>query len=99
MRELFIYYRVRTEHRASLREAVADGHARLVRRHPALRVRLLHRDQAPLDTWMEIFSTDPQRAPHGIDEALQAEIEAEATALLPWIEGGRHVEVFFACAS
>jgi hypothetical protein len=99
MRELFIYYRVRTEHRASLREAVAEWHARLVRRHPALKVRLLHRDQAPLDTWMEIFSTDPQLAPHGIDAVLQATIEAEAAVLARWIEGQRHVEVFFACAS
>lgn len=99
MRELFIYYRVRTEHRASLGGAVKGWHAQLMRRHPALKVRLLHRDQAPLDTWMEIFSTDPQLAPHGIDAVLQATIEAEAAVLARWIEGERHVEVFVACAS
>jgi hypothetical protein len=99
MRELFIYYRVRTEHRASLAEAVVGWHARLVQRHPYLKVRLLHRDQAPLDTWMEIFSTDPLLAPDGVDASLQATIEAEAAALTPWIEGDRHVEVFFACVS
>lgn len=99
MRELFIYYRVHQEHHATLRVAVQRWHAELMQRHPALRARLLHRAESPLDTWMEIISTDPTLAPQGVDESMQASIEAGAESLRPWISGPRHLEVFFSCAS
>jgi hypothetical protein len=99
MRELFIYYRVHHEHHAALRDAVLRWHAQLMQRYPALKTRLLHRAESPLDTWMEIFSTDPTLAPQGVDEAMQASIEAGAEAFGPWISGPRHLEVFFSCAS
>ena len=99
MRELFIYYRVRHEHHASLHEAVTRWHGELMQRHPALNMRLLHRAESPVDTWMEIYSTDPKLAPQGVDAALQATIESEAAVLARWIEGPRHLEAFFTCAS
>lgn len=99
MRELFIYYRVHHEHHALLLAAVKRWHVQLTQRHPALKVRLLHRAESPTDTWMEIFATDPQLAPQGVDESMQAAIEASAEALAPWTAGPRHLEVFFSCAS
>jgi hypothetical protein len=99
MRELFIYYRARHEHHAQLLDAVTRWHRHLVQLHPALKSRLLHRAETPLDTWMEIFSTDPTLAPQGVDATMQGSIDAGAEVLRSWIEGERHTEEFFTCAS
>lgn len=94
MRELFIYYRCPAAADAAVQQAALAMQARLCARHPALQARLLRRPPSgPATTWMEVYA-----APGGVDEALAADIEAEAAALGPWLEGPRHVEVFHACA-
>ncbi len=101
MRELFIYYAVDPAQAGALREALAAWHRALGAAHPGLVARVLVRDDdaGPLQTWMETYSTRPELLPAGIDDALQARIEAGARAhLLPFIAGDRHVEVFRACA-
>jgi hypothetical protein len=48
---------------------------------------------------MEAYACDPRLVPAGVGPELQADIEARAAVLLPLIDGGRHTEVFIACAS
>jgi len=96
MRELFVYYRVRSLQAAEARTAVLALHSALRQQHPQIRARLLRRPEEHdgLQTWMEAYSMDPMREPAGIDETLQADIEARATGLSRFVQGGRHVEVF-----
>ncbi len=96
-RELFIYYRIANGGAARAGDIVTAYQARLRARHPGLNARLLHRPEEHLgrQTWMETY----QYAARGIDDALAAEIEHEALALAPLLQGSRHVEAFVACAS
>ena len=106
MREVFAYYRVRCSDATEFQAAVHSFHSHLTARCPSLRARLLCRADADADagagvgekdgeqTWMEIYATDPQCAPAGVDQAMQAEIERSATALAPWLRSARHTEVF-----
>lgn len=98
MRELFVYYRVRSGDVAVLQNAVFAMQSQLTARHPALRARLLRRPEETHaeQTWMESYATDPQLEPAGISAAVQAEIEAQAAALAPRVSGSRHTEVFIA---
>ena len=50
-------------------------------------------------TWMETYLIDPRIDAAGVSAALQAEIEAAARVLEPFLNGARHTEVFIACAS
>ena len=50
-------------------------------------------------TWMETYLIDPRIDAAGVSAALQAEIEAAARVLEPFLNGTRHTEVFIACAS
>ena len=50
-------------------------------------------------TWMETYLIDPRIDAAGVSAALQAEIEAAARILEPFLNGTRHTEVFIACAS
>ena len=102
MRELFIYYRVRSEQAAAALVAARSFQARLGQAFPELRMRLLQRPEATdgCQTWMETYATDPMNAPQGITPAHEAAIESMAeAALLPYLAGPRHTEVFIACAS
>ncbi|MEP7294726.1 MAG: DUF4936 family protein [Burkholderiales bacterium] len=96
MRELFVYYRMRSPNAVAARTAVENLQAALREQVPGLRARLLCRDDRPGEpqTWMETYA-----APGGIDAATHARIEAQAVALLPMIDGPRHTEMFTACAS
>ena len=99
MRELFVYYRVRPADAVEALAAVRRLHAQLRSDRPGLCARLLRRtdDDHELQTWMETYATDP---PHdGISAEWQADIEASARVLAPFIQGTRHTEVFIACAS
>ena len=119
MRELFIYYRVRSTQAGAARRVALAFQAELRSRHPALRARLLRRDEgmhtsigigsdsdvdgatanASEQTWMETYEVDPRIDTAGVSAALQAEIEACALGLAPFVHGARHTEVFIACAS
>ena len=102
MRELFIYYRLRSIDVAAARALVIDFQAQLRRHHPQLIARLLRRPDDAVDdrqTWMETYSTDPVREPAGVTAELQAAIEARAAVLAPLLDGPRHVEVFIASVS
>jgi uncharacterized iron-regulated membrane protein len=101
MRELFIYYRVRSTDAPAALAAVQALQARLRSQHPPLNARLLRRpdETGAWQTWMETYSTDPMREPAGITAELQSDIEAQARTLLPLIDAARHTEVFIACAS
>jgi hypothetical protein len=99
MRELFIYYRVPCIVVAEVLSAVRQMQARLREEEPALIARVLRRTGGDdeNETWMETYATHD--AGEGLTAALQARIEARALALQPLIDGARHTEVFFACAS
>ena len=101
MRELFVYYRVRSADAATALAAVQELQASLREIHPGLVARLLRRpeDVDASQTWMETYATDPRRDPAGVSPQLQAAIEAQAGAMLPPLAGPRHTEVFVACAS
>ena len=101
MRELFIYYRLRSENAAAAEAVVHEFQATLRRQHPQLIARLLQGADATGTnrTWMETYSIDPRRDAVGITAAMQADIEREAGALRPWLDGSRHTEAFVACAS
>jgi hypothetical protein len=98
MRELFVYYRVPRACVASAQAAVRAAQAALRVEHPGLVARLLRRDDdaaadpALPETWMETYAWPA--SPQGIDEKLQAAIEAGAAPLLALIDGMRHVEAF-----
>jgi len=98
MRELFIYYRLDAAHAAAAVVTVQAFQQRLRQRHPGLVARLLQRCDDPSDTptWMETYSFD---GPAGMTADLQAQVEAEAAALAPFLAGPRHTEAFAPCAS
>ncbi|CAN5903429.1 hypothetical protein BH11PSE8_BH11PSE8_21490 [soil metagenome] len=102
MRELFIYYRVRSEQAVAALATVRAAQTRLSVAFPELRMRLLQRPETVdgCQTWMETYATDPMNAPQGITPALEAAIDSLAqAALAPYIAGPRHTEAFIACAS
>ena len=103
MRELFIYYRIQTVHAATALATVQAMQQSLRDRHPKIAARLLRRPDEPADnpndqqTWMETYSF-PDAG--GVSFELQAEIEAHAArALMPFVLGARHIEIFVPCAS
>jgi len=103
MRELFIYYRSRTDRSAEVAERVVEFQARLVAQHPALQARLLCRPEVSdgWQTWMETYSINAMHSPdhaEGMTTELQQAIEREAAVLRPCIDGERHTEVFVPCA-
>jgi Domain of unknown function (DUF4936) len=95
MRELFIYYRVRSEMAATVAVAVQRMQTQLRVEYPTLLARLLCRpgEDQGMQTWMETYA-----APDGIGDALQARIATHAHALLPLFDGPRHSEAFVPCA-
>ena len=111
MRELFVYYRVRSAQTDAAHRAALAFQGELRSRHPALMTRLLRRAEntiygiggdiadASEQTWMETYAIDARTDAAGVSPALQAEIEAGGRALAPFIHGTRHTEVFIACAS
>ena len=101
MRELYIYYRVDPVNAPAARAAVTEWQLQLCARHPTLTARLLRRPEMidGRETWMETYSNDPLRDPAGVSAELQADIEAGAGAFSDLLDGPRHTEVFFACAS
>ena len=107
MRELFVYYRVRSAQAGAARPAALAFQAELRSRHPALTARLLRRDEGSAthgtdpardETWMETYAINPRLDSAGVSAALQTEIEAAARVLTPFLSGARHTEVFIACA-
>lgn len=101
MPELFIYYRIDLADGAAAQRAVADFQERLRGRYPWLRARLLRRPQATdgQETWMETYSADPAMNLGGVTPEVATEIEHAALALVPYLRGPRHTEIFLACAS
>ena len=103
MRELFIYYRLRSIDAAAAQAAVHAIQAQLREQYPQLIPRLLRRPEEAdgRQTWMETYATDPVRDRDrvGISAELQREIEARACVLMPLLDGPRHTEVFIACVA
>ena len=101
MRELFIYYRTSPASAAELQSRVAALQDRLRQGHAGLQARLLRRpevDRGGLVTWMETYAMDPTHA-GGVNDVLEAAIDAAARELIPLLVGPRHIERFDACAS
>jgi hypothetical protein len=98
MRELFIYYRIEAAGASTALATVQAFQQRLRQRHPGLAARVLRRTDETSDpqTWMETYSFD---GPAGVTPDLHAQIEAEASALAPFLAGPRHIEAFSPCAS
>jgi hypothetical protein len=95
MRELFVYYRVREDVAAQARGAVGAMQRALGAAHPGLIARLLSRCEADGGaTWMETYALEPSSESTGIDAQIEASIAGRATALWPFIDGPRHVEIF-----
>ena len=101
MRELYVYYRVPADAVTRTEREVRALQADLRKAHPELRARWLRRPAEPdvPQTWMEVYATDPSFAPDGVNADLEQAIVTSAARCLTGIEGPRHVEVFFACAS
>src|SRR5450631_818133 len=96
MSELFVYYRVPAAQAGAAEAEVRALQTDLRGAITGLRTRLLRRpeESGAQQTWMEIYAFDAMLGPAGVSPELQAEIEAEASRRLTWIEGPRHVEVF-----
>ena len=101
MRELYVYYRVRSVDATAAEAQVSRLQADLRAMTPGLGARLLRRpgDVDGRQTWMEIYAIDPAVDAAGVSPALEGVIEARAAERLTCIDGSRHVEVFMACAS
>ena len=100
MRELFVYYHVDALHAARAMDVVSGWQRELRAAHAQLVARLLKRpgaDAARNETWMETYAI--ARGASDFDEVLFAELAAGPASLAPLIDGDRHIEVFFACAS
>jgi hypothetical protein len=90
--EVYVYYRVAAADVARARQLVERFQQRLRSQQPLLSTRVLRRaGEVAADevTLMEIY-----RVEHGIDDALQRQIETAAAALSPLLIGTRHVERF-----
>jgi hypothetical protein len=97
LRELFVWYRVSEPNAARVRAEVEAMQRSLVEGCPTLDARLLIRAEGSgVQTWMETYRLrEPSPTnPSGIDDALQARIEAAATPIIAWLEGERHAEAF-----
>lgn len=108
MRELFVYYRVRPEAGPAAHRAVAAMQRDLCDGHPGLEARLLKRREVATssETWMEIYafrgarigSLDGAGADIGpaavLDDVFESRLATAALALVPFIDGSRHVERF-----
>lgn len=96
MPELFVWYRVRRQHVAAARDAVDAMQRSLAASWPGLHARLLIRDDADPQTWMESYSLagEEQAANRGISTKLEQAIAAAAQGWSALIEGERHVEAF-----
>lgn len=101
MRELFVWYRVDDRCADAARAAVAAMQRALASSCPGLRMRLLVRQGAGVQTWMESYARAP--SPHGdsrgVDAETEAAIAAAALSLEGVIDGERHVEAFDVVAS
>jgi hypothetical protein len=105
-RRLFIYYRLDDRSVAAACDALRQAQRALCARYPGLHAELL---QSPASsssgerTLMETYSMQTRAESAGVDETLQAAIEAAAgAALRPWLAPAqRHLEVFIdmPCAS
>ena len=93
--ELYVYYRVAQPGWRAALQAVLAFQQRLRSEHPGLATRVLRRSAERGDsvTLMEIYSFDAGEC-EGLDLALQAHIEAAASALAPWLVSPRQVETF-----
>jgi hypothetical protein len=106
--ELYVYYRLPADQRATWPARVESLHHELAVAMPGLHARLLRRAdesvalaqdpspaaaESPPDTWMEVY----HRAVVGLDHRMIEYIESAARGrLAPWIQGTRHAEVFHA---
>jgi Domain of unknown function (DUF4936) len=95
-RRLFVYYRVEAVQAHEAIAAAKRMQAALRQHHAGLAAELLRRP-AMADAQVTLMET--YMHPQGIEDGLQAAIEAEASsALHGLIAGARHVEVFEPCA-
>ena len=102
MRELFVYYRIRSADTALAQTAVATLQTRLRQQFPQLKTRLLCRSESSGEdpTWMEIYAMEPLQGAAGVTAEIQHTIDALAGTLVqPYIVGTRHAEVFEPCAT
>jgi hypothetical protein len=99
MRELFIYYRVRSTDAGAAQVAARQMQARLCAGYPVLIAGLLRRanEENGVQTWMETYSTITMG--DGVTTDMQATIESQALVLQPLIDGLRHTEVFIEIAA
>lgn len=93
VRELFVYWRLASEHREPAVAAATGWISALGQRHPGLQARLyLRADSTP--PWLTLMETYAL-PPLGIGTNLESEIRDGGTsALATWVHGERHVEVF-----
>ena len=93
-RELFVWYRVDRVHADRARVEVEAMQRKLEAERKGLQARLLvRRDGDGPQTWMETYAMSAAHET-GIDDALQARIEAAASVLREWLDSDRHVETF-----
>lgn len=100
--EVFVYYRVEAAAEAEVCRRVGAAQRELQARFPGLHARLMRRDDAPdasppAPTLMETYAVAPGAEAPALAGLLTA-IEQAMAPLQPMCIGGRHVEVFRACA-
>jgi hypothetical protein len=96
VRELFVWYRVDDARAEPARAAVRAMQRSLAASHPGLRMRLLVRPGAGVQTWMETYAIvpSPRSDQRGIDPETEAAIADAARSLRGVVDGERHVEAF-----
>nr|WP_281375221.1 DUF4936 family protein [Aquabacterium terrae] len=88
---MYVYYRIDAADFDAVCSAVQVMQAELRHAHPGLDAALLRR---PVSEQGQLTLMETYAAPQGVDAALQARIEAAASALSRWLRGARHSEVF-----
>lgn len=90
-RSIYVYYRINAAALPEVAAAVRRFQAALSNAYPALQVAVLRR---PGEKDGEVTLMETYAMPGGVNESVQAQIAAAATALAPWQRGARHTEVF-----
>lgn len=97
----FIYYRIHPANLSAVLSAVQRLQEVWCQQHPGARAAVLCREPGPdrlTLTLMEIYAPAPGMPADGQSPALQALESSAQQVLAPWLQGGRHLEVFAPCA-
>lgn len=95
-RQLFVYWKVQVGHLDQALDALKHSQHELAGALPGLQARRFVRtattDEA---TVMEVYAREASHSPAGLDDDDITRLDhAAAAAVLPWLRGRRHLEIF-----